>query len=171
MCWAVNYNERMLALRYAALLALAVWVGGLVALGAVAAPATFDVLGAAGSDGRLRAAAVFGEVLRRFHLISYGCGAVIVTSLAARAVLGPRPRRFGIRVAIAGVMLAASAWIGLVAAPQIARARQEIGGLPSSLPEDDPRRTRLVRLHGLTTTLELLPFVGGLILLFWELKD
>jgi uncharacterized membrane protein len=161
----------MLALRYAALLALAVWVGGLITLGAIAAPATFDVLGAAGSEGRLRAATVFGEVLRRFHWLTYGCGAVVVTSLVARAVLGPRPRRFAVRISIAGLMLAASVWIGLVVAPQAAQVQQEIGGLPSSLPETDPRRALFVRLHRLTTTLELVPFVGGLALLFWELKD
>ena len=40
---SVNYNDRMLLLRYAALLTLVVWVGGLLALGGVAAPAIFDV--------------------------------------------------------------------------------------------------------------------------------
>jgi hypothetical protein len=161
----------MLALRYAALLALAVWVGGLVVLGAVAAPAMFDVLGSTGNDGRLRAAAAFGEVLRRFHLATYGCGALILASLTARALLGPRPRRFALRLSIAGAMLSASAWIGLAVAPQIARTQQEIGGLPSGLPEEDPRRVQFARLHRLTTTLELVPFAGGLMLLFWELRD
>src|SRR4026209_1941046 len=42
----------MLALRYAAVLALALWTGGLVVVGAVAAPAIFDVLGARGAEGR-----------------------------------------------------------------------------------------------------------------------
>ena len=160
----------MLALRYAALLALAVWVGGLIALGAVAAPALFDVLGA-GADGRLQAAAVFGETLRRFHRITYGCGAVVIASLAARAVLGPRPRRFAVRASIATAMLAASAWVGQVVAPQIAEAQRQIGAPPSSLPEHDPRRVAFVRLHRLSTTLELVPLAGGLMLLFWELKD
>ncbi len=75
------------------------------------------------------------------------------------------------RVSIAGLMLAATGWIGFVVVPQAARVQQEIGGLPSSLPETDPRRAQFARLHGLTSTLELLPFVGGLALLFWELKD
>ena len=34
----------MLALRYAGVLALTVWVGGLLVLGAIAAPSIFDVL-------------------------------------------------------------------------------------------------------------------------------
>ena len=161
----------MLALRYAALLALAVWVGGLIALGGVVAPALFDVLGATGNPGRLQAGAVFADVLRRFHRISYGCGAIVIVSLLARAILGPRPRRFALRASIAGLMLAASAWTGLVVAPQIARTQSEIGGLASSLPEDDARRIHFARLHRLTTTLALVPFVGGLVLLFWEIKD
>jgi uncharacterized membrane protein len=161
----------MLALRYAALLALAVWVGGLITLGAVAAPAIFDELGAAGNDGRFRAGQVFGEILRRFHSVAYGCAAVIVTSLGARAVLGPRPRRFAIRASIAALMLAATAWTGLVMLPRAAQAQKEIGRVPSSLPDSDPRRARFVRIHRLTTGLELVPIAGGLMLLFWELKD
>lgn len=167
----VNYNERMLALRYAALLALAVWVGGLAALGGVAAPAIFEVLGSSGPGGRLQAAAVFGEAFRRFHLVSYGCAAVLVLSLTIRAVLGPRPRRFAIRVSIAGAMVAAAVWSGLVLTPQIARAQKEIGGLPSSLPQGDARRAAFGRLHRLSTTLALVPLAGGMMLLFWELKD
>ena len=56
----------MLALRYAAVLALAFWMAVLSSLGAVAAPAIFDVLGARGAEGRVLAGAVVGETLRRF---------------------------------------------------------------------------------------------------------
>jgi uncharacterized membrane protein len=168
---AVNYNERMLALRYAAVLALAVWVGGLIALAAVVAPAMFDVLGSTGAGGRLQAATLFAETLRRFDRSAYVCSSVILVSLAARAVLGPRPRRFAVRASIAGLMLAATAWTGFVVAPDIVRTQKEIGGLPSSLPENDPRRTEFARLHQLATVLQLVPLAGGLTLLFWELKD
>ena len=161
----------MLALRYAALLALVVWVGGLTTLGAVVASAAFDVLGASGAAGRQQAGALFGEILRRFHLITYGCGAVILISLMTRAVLGPRPRRFAIRLSIAGVMVAASAWLGLIVGPQIERTRSEIGGSVASLPATDTRRETFERLHVLSTRLEMVPLFGGLALLFWELKD
>jgi hypothetical protein len=167
----VNYNERMLALRYAAVLALAVWVGGLIALAAVVAPAMFDVLGSTGAGGRLQAATVFAETLRRFDRLAYVCGGVILASLTTRAVLGPRPRRFAIRVSIAALMLAATAWTGFVVAPQIERTQREIGGLPSSLPENDARRIEFGRLHQLATELGLVPLAGGLALFFWELKD
>lgn len=162
----------MLALRYAGLLALVVWVGGLLVLGAIGAPSIFDVMALRQvADGRLLAGAIFGETLRRFHLLSYACGGVLLVTMLMRAVLGPRPRRFAIRAALAFVMLAATAYSGLVVSEQIARAQAAIGVAPSSLPDGDARRLQFGRLHATSTGLELIPVLGGLLLLFWELKD
>lgn len=161
-------------LRYAGLLALVVWVGGLLVLGAIGAPSIFDVLALRqAGDGRVLAGAIFGETLRRFHLLSYACGAVLLATILARAVLGPRPRRFAIRATLALAMLAATAYSGLVVSAQIAQAQAAIGVAvaPSSLPEADPRRAQFGRLHATSTGLQLVPVIGGLLLLFWELKD
>ncbi len=161
----------MLALRYAAVLALAFWIGGLVALGAMAAPAAFDVLGTRGVEGRALAGAVFGETFRRFLTAVYVCGGVIVVSLAARAVLGPRPRRFSLRMLVSIVMLGAAVWTGGALLPRIDDA-QRISGTPAAaLPEGDPRRVEFRRLHRLSTSLQLVPLLGGLALLFFELKE
>jgi putative copper export protein len=161
----------MLALRYAAVIALACWAGGLVALGAVAAPAAFDVLGARGPEGRAAAGAVFGETLRRFHTIAYLCGAVVLISLVARALLGPRPGWFSLRLLIAAAMLAAAIVTGFVLIPQIEEAQRSLGGQVAALPEADPRRAAFGRLHGLSASLQLVPVVGGLTLLLFELRD
>ncbi len=162
----------MLVLRFAAVLALTLWVGGLLVLGAIAAPAVFDVLAARQvADSRIVAGAVFGEALRRFHLLSYGCGAVLLVTLVIRGVMGPRPIMFAARLAIAFLMLMASAYSGLVVSAKIARAQTEMRVAPSSLPESDPRRQSFGRLHALSTGLELVPIIGGLLLLFRELKD
>jgi Domain of unknown function (DUF4149) len=162
----------MLALRYAALLTLVVWVGGLLALGAIAAPSTFEVLAAKQiPDGRLLAGALFGEMLRRFHIVSYVAGALLLATLILRRVLGPRPRRFAWRAGLAALMLGASAYSGVAVSARIARLQQEIGAAPSSLPERDPRRVEFGRLHGLSTALELIPVLGGLVLIFWEMKE
>ena len=91
----------MLVLRFAAVLAIAAWIGGLAALGGIAAPAIFEVVSLRQvPDARMLSGAIFGEVLRRFDLVSYACGALILATLAVRAVRGPRPRRFALRVAI-----------------------------------------------------------------------
>jgi hypothetical protein len=164
----------MPVLRFAGAAAIATWIGGLLVLAAIAAPAIFGV--AASSqvpDGRILAGAIFGEALRRFHLLSYACAAVIIVALFARAVLGPRPRRFGLRVSITALMLAASLYSGFVVSGSIARVQREIGPrvAASSLPEHDPRRKEFGRLHGQSTGLQLIPFIGGLVLLWLELEE
>jgi hypothetical protein len=153
-------------------LSLVAWVGGLVALGTIAAPATFDVVAARQlSDGRVLAGAIFGEILRRFHHVAYLCGVVVPLSLAARAVLGPRPRRFAMRLGLAMVMLAAMAYSGFVLSPRIEALQQATGVSPTSLPQGDPRRVEFGRLHGLSAGVLLVPVLGGLLLLAFELKD
>jgi hypothetical protein len=162
----------MFALRFAGLLALAVWFGGLLVLGTVAAPAIFDVVDARQlADGRAFAGALFGEVLRRFHLVSYGCGAVLLVTFIARAVLGPRPRHFGIRLGIVAVMLGAASYSGIVLTGRIENLRQQMGVAPSSLPESDPRRVEFGRLHAQSTGMQVVPLLGAFILLARELAD
>jgi uncharacterized protein DUF4149 len=162
----------MLVLRYAGLLALTLWVGGLVALGGIAAPSVFDVLADRHvPGGRVLAGAVFGETLRRFHLLAYGCGAALLGTLIARGVLGPRPVKFAARLGIACAMLAATLYSGLIVSPKIVSAQSAIGAAPSSLPEGDPRRTAFGRLHALSSGLLLVPLLGGMLLLLRELKD
>jgi hypothetical protein len=164
----------MPAFRFAALLAIAVWIGGLLALGAIAAPAIFDVTAARGvADARLLAGAIFGEVLRRFHLVAYACGGLLLLTLLARAVLGPRPRRFALRCGIAAVMLGAAFYAGAVVHQRLDALQREIGVnvSASSLPESDPRRVEFGRLHGRSAVVQFVPILGGLLLLFWELGD
>lgn len=162
----------MLALRFAATVAAALWVGGIVTLGAVAAPAIFDALASRGvAEARVVGGAVFGETLRRFHLLAYACGGVIVASLVLRAALGPRPSHIAVRLVLAGLMLAATLASGFVVSPRIDAARVAAGGAPSALPPDDPRRAAFGRLHGISTLLQLVPVAGGLALLFRELTD
>ena len=163
---------RMLVLRYAALLALVVWVGGLVALGGIAAPSIFDVVAARHiADGRILSGALFGEMLARFTLVTYVSGGVLLLSLIARRILGPRPHRFAWRAGIAAVMLAVTAYGSFGIASRINRLQRDLGVAPASLPEGDPRRVEFGRLHGISTALQLVPLLGGLILLFWELKE
>jgi uncharacterized membrane protein len=162
----------MLALRFAGVLALTLWVGGLLVLGGIAAPAIFDTTAARQLTGdRVIAGAIFGQILRRFHLLSYICGFVLLGTLVMRGVLGPRPIMFAARLAVGFVMLLATAYSGLVVSGQVAKAQEEIGAAPSTLPATDPRRAAFGRLHATSTALELVPILGGLFLLFRELKD
>jgi hypothetical protein len=162
----------MLVLRYAGLLALTLWVGGLLVLGAIAAPSVFEVLAARQiANDRLVAGAIFGEVLRRFHLLSYACAIVLLATLFTRGVMGPRPLMFAARVGVVFLMLFATAYSGLIVAPRIARIQSATGVAPSTLPENDPRRVEFGRLHAMSAGVQLVPILGGLFLLFRELKD
>lgn len=160
----------MLALRYAALMAIVVWLGGLLVLGGVAAPAIFDIAGTH-AGGRMLAGDIFGEVLRRFHHVSYVCGLVIPLTLIARGVLGPRPRRFAMRVALSVLMLAAVLYSGFIVLPRVERLQASIGVAPSSLAEGDARRVEFGRLHALSTGVQIVPLLGCLMLLAFEMRD
>jgi hypothetical protein len=163
----------MFVFRFATVLAIVVWIGGLLTIGAIAAPAIFDTVTLRQlADARLLSGAIVGEILRRFHLVSYGCGIVILGMLLLRAVLGPRPRRFALRFGIGAIMLAATLYSGLVITKQIADVQKQIGPVAaSSLPAGDPRRSAFGRLHGYSTLIQLVPLLGGAALLLFELKD
>jgi hypothetical protein len=158
----------MRALRFAAVLGLVFWIGGLAALGSIAAPAIFEALGPSerGAAGR-----AFGEVLSRFHPAAYVCAGVIVLTLLVRAVLGPRPRRFSLRLILSAAMVGATAWSGVVLLPRIQEMQRAVGGTPSALPAEDSRRALFTRLHRLSTALQLVPLLGGVALLYFELED
>jgi uncharacterized membrane protein len=167
-----HYNDGVLALRYVYVLALAVWLGGMVILGAVVAPATFQVLQASEPvTGRLLGGAVFGAVLARFHFVAYAAGALALLSLTAMALLGPRPRAFAVRSSIVALMLLTALYSGFVVLSEVDAIQQEVSGLPSSLPAYDARRIRFDRLHQLSTQLMIVNIVGALVLLYWEARE
>lgn len=160
------------ALRYAYVLALVVWLGGMVVLGAIVAPATFEILQANAPDvGRALAGNLFGQILARFHYIAYGSGGLLLVSFIAMAILGPRPRAFAVRLSLIAVMLLVALYSGLIVLPTVDAIQLEAGRLPSLLDARDPRRIRFDELHLLSTRLMMANVVGGLALLFWEARD
>ena len=162
----------MLALRYVYVLALVIWLGGMIVLGALVAPTTFQVLQAIEpSSGRALAGDLFGATIARFHYIAYGAGALLLLTLAAMAVLGPRPRAFAIRCALIAAMLLISLYSGIIVLGRIDAVQQEIGGLASRLPAGDARRTEFDALHRLSTNLMLVTMAGALVLLYWEARE
>jgi uncharacterized membrane protein len=162
----------VLALRYVYVLALALWLGGMVVLGAVVAPTTFQVLQASEpATGRLLGGAVFSAVLSRFHYVAYGAGTLALVALGAMALLGPRPRAFAARSTIVGVMLLLALYSGFIVLREVESIQQEVGGLPSRLAAGDARRVRFDELHQLSTRLMMLNIVGALALLYWEARE
>ena len=162
----------MSLLRFASLLVLALWVGGLAALGGVAAPALFDALGARDpANGAGTAGWLFGLVFRRFQHVSWWLGGLLILLLGARAALGPRPRRLAVRVWVVALMLAMSLTSALVLAPRIEAIRTEANGAVHSMPDGDARRTEFGRLHAVANILMLITLAAGAGLIWAELRD
>ena len=167
-----HYNEPMRVVRYMYILALVVWLGGMVVLGAVVAPAIFQVLQASEPiTGRELGGVVFTTILERFHYIAYGSGALLLVSLAIMALLGPRPHGFAVRIGLITTMLAVALYSGAVVLRSAEGIRHDVGGLPSRLSEGDERRVRFDSLHLLSTRLMMVNVVGALALLFWEARE
>ena len=162
----------VIVLRYVYLVTLAVWLGGMIALGMTVAPALFQTLPALSpEDGRAFAGEAFKAVLIRFHPVAYACGGLALVALIAMAVLGPRPRHFGIRTLILATMIGVSIYSGWCVLGGIDAIQAEAGTLPSRLTAGDPRRVRFDQLHRLATMLMMVNIAGALALLGWEAAD
>ena len=159
-------------LRYLYVLALVLWLGGMAVAGLVVAPATFSVLEAWNpATGRVLAGDVFGEVLTRISLIGYVAGAVMFVVLTVLRLLGPRPRSYGIRVALILTMLGLTLYADRVAARRIDELQSQVNGPMNQLPADDARRTEFDWLHSLSTSLVTATMLGGLALVGWETRE
>jgi uncharacterized membrane protein len=153
-------------------LALVVWLGGMTVLGALVAPTTFQILQATEpTTGRELAGEVFGATIARFHYIAYGAGGLLLVTLTAMAVLGPRPRAYAIRTALITTMLGVALYSGLVVLTRIDGIQRDVGGPVSRLRADDERRLRFDHLHQLSTQLMMLNMAGALMLLYWEARE
>jgi hypothetical protein len=164
----------MLIIRYVALTVLVVWLGGMIALGLLVAPTTFGVLQASASDaatGRMLAGSVFGEILRRFHLLAYGCGLILLVCLFVMKFVGPPPSGFFVRVGLVAVMLAIALYSGVPVSREIAHIQAQVAGPMSALPSSDARKARFDRLHALSTALMTVNMGMGLVLLYWYVRE
>ena len=162
----------MIFLRYLYILALVVWLGGMVVAGGVAAPAIFAVLEAWNpAEGRVLAGRVFGEVLQRLYWLGYALAGVMFVSLTLHRLLGSRPIKYGVRAIILALMVAFTLVADYHVGPRVAAIQARVSGAVSALPADDPNRVEFNRLHGLANMLLSLTVAGGLALLFWEARE
>ena len=98
-------------------------------------------------------------------------GGALVLLLAARAALGPRPRRLGVRMWTVAAMVAMSLVGALFLAPRIDAIRSSTSGAVTHLPDGDGRKAEFGRLHGASSILMLLTLAAGAGLMWVEMKD
>jgi uncharacterized membrane protein len=162
----------MLAIRYLALAALVVWLGGMVVLSVIVAPATLRVLQEAESGGgRVIAGALFGEVLAKFDLLAYACGGVVLVGLFVMKFLGPPPAAFAARAAIVAAMLVLAIYSGVPVSRELAQIQAGVAAPVDELPAADPRRQRFDALRKTSTTLMTVNMALGFVLLFWYARE
>ena len=162
----------MILLRYLYILALVVWLGGMVVAGGVVAPSVFGILQEWNpQEGRVLAGRVFGEVLRRLYWLGYAMAGVMFVSLTLHRLLGSRPIKYGVRAVILAFMLSCTLFADYRVNPQVAAIQARVAGPVSMLPAGDPIREEFNRLHGLANILLSLTVAGGLALLFWEARE
>lgn len=162
----------MVLLRYLYVVALVLWVGGLIVAGALVAPSVFGVLQAWNeAQGRVLAGQVFGEVLLRLTWLSYAMGAIMFITLTLHRLLGARPVKYGVRVGIMGLMMSLMFATGFYLLPRINAIQANVGGPVNMLPESDARRAEFNQLHGLSNILFSITAIGGLALCWWESRE
>ena len=162
----------MVLLRYLYVVALGLWVGGLVSAGALVAPSVFGVLQAwNAAEGRMLAGQVFGDVLLRLTWLSYAMAVVMFVTLTLHRLLGARPLKYGLRVGIMTVMLLLMMAIGFYTLPGVNAIQAQVTGPVSQLAAADPLRLEFERLHGLSNILFSITALGGLALCWWEARE
>jgi uncharacterized membrane protein len=159
------------ALRILRLLAIVVWVGGLVFFAFVLAPVAFTVLPTVHDAGT-----VVGATLRVLNQIGYACGflflfATIYPWLRASA----HQRKLLVsQMALIVVMIAATLYVQTRIIPAMERDRIAAGGDVDAAPADNPARLDFEHLHPLSEKVEgsaLLLGLGVVILLGMEGRD
>lgn len=161
----------MVALRFASLVALTLWIGGLAALGLVVAPSLFAVLTAHDPvGGRTLAGLAFGTIFESYLRLSLGLGVVVAVTLGWRAAYNRQPGLVW-RFAVLAGMFGASLLTGSVIGPRIDAIRLTTPTPIADLPDGNPVKAEFGRLHGASGALMVGTVAGGLVLLWREMRD
>lgn len=147
--------------RFLILLALVVWVGGIIFFSAVVAPALFSTLPKAELAAR-----VVGVSLTALHFIGIASGALVLLLTFVTAVNHQRAFR-----ALVTLMLLLVAISQFVVMPQMQHIRELVGGSIEALPPKDAGRTAFDRLHQLSVALEGATLVAGLVVIGFASRE
>lgn len=134
------------------------WTGGLLALGAVAAPAVFSA-----APSRPLAGRIFGAVLLRFDKVELAFAAAALCTMVLLAVFTAGRRRW-IGLVLATMLTSLACVTALGVHPAVVAERTKIVNF-DSLSEGDPSKARFDALHRLSVRLSGAKLLLGLLLL------
>ncbi len=147
-------------LRIVRLYALAIWVGGLVFFGFVAAMA-FKTL----PDAHEAGIVVRGALISLHHI---GMAAGLIYLLCTLALLATQRDTHPIRAAelvLVMMMLALTGYSEFSVIPRMETDRISLGGDVTKAPEDAPAKKHFDRLHSVSVKVESVVLIEGLMLL------
>jgi uncharacterized membrane protein YhhN len=154
------YHTRMNFLRFLMLLALTVWLGGLIFFPVVAQTA-FSVLPSTHLAGLM-----VRDSLRELHWMGFISGLVFLASspLYNRVMLG-RMRAFGLSHMLVAAMLSLTAVSQFRIIPRMDSLRASVGEI-ASLAADNPIHQQFDSLHAWSTRIEGAILLLGLVVLY-----
>ena len=146
-------------LRYLLLLALVLWIGGIVFFSFIASPSIFKIL------PREQAGLVVGDIFPKYHLLGYASCLIALGCLVGLRQLGAVQ---SVRAAMIVLVLMGGIQVtmGLVIGPKVIEARDAVKAAAPG-PEKDRLEKKFRGLHGVSMILNLVLLILGLILLYW----
>jgi uncharacterized membrane protein len=150
-------------LRYLEFLSLGIWVGAIVYMGFVVAPAAFTTL-----SSQDHAGALVGVVLTRLHWLGVICGGVYVVAGVALARSPKGLVRAGVLAVIAMIVLTLVSQLEIVS--RMDRLRAEMGSYENT-PATSPLRKQFDRLHVVSVRIEGAVLLLGLAAIFFSVRE
>ncbi len=151
-------------LRTLILLALVVWVGGLLFFGAVVAPVAFESLMPMFPDpavGIHVAGTLVRDSLTHLHHIGLFCGAVLLLLYVVERITRATRRSIGPPMVLTVVMMGLTAYSQFSIIPRMEMLRLKAGAAMADFGSTNPARVDFNRLHNLSTSLEGIVLLCG----------
>ena len=152
-------------LRSLILLAIVVWVGGLLFFGAVVAPVAFESLLPMFPDpavGLQVAVTMVRDTLTHLHDIGLFCGAILLLLYVVERVTRATRRAIGPPMLLVAVMMGLTAYSQFAVIPRMETLRIKAGAAMADSGSTNPARVDFNRLHHLSTSLEGIVLLCGL---------
>jgi uncharacterized membrane protein len=145
-------------LRYLLLLAVVVWIGGIVFFSFIASPSVFKLL------PREQAGQVVGDIFPKYHMLGYISCLVALGCLVGLRQLGAVQ---SVRAAMIMLVLMGSVQVtmGTVIGPKVMEARDAVKAAPPG-PEKDRLEKKFRSLHAVSMIFNLLLLILGLVFVY-----
>lgn len=147
-------------LRYLEFLSLGIWVGAIVYMAFVVAPAVFTTL-----PSQDQAGAVVGVVLSRLHWLGVGAGVVYLGAAAAQRRSLGRPGALAVIAMIVLTLISQQ-----VVMKKMSRLGNEMGSIERT-PATSPLRRQFDRLHVVSVRIEGTVLLLGLAAIFLTVRE